>query len=149
MIRISSFILFFGLSLHICQLQAGEFAAIRINQDQMQWIDTGNGVKFTPVSGEEKTVGMYVFRVKFPPGYKNEPHYHTDERVVTVLAGTILVGFGKEFKESDMQAVSQGGIYTEPKNQPHYVWAKDGEVIIQVVGSGNSKRFSVSQEVPK
>ena len=29
-------------------------------------------------------------------------------------------------------------IWTEPAKQPHFVWAKDGEVIIQVIGNGPS-----------
>ena len=137
--------LLFGCSL----AQSGEFEAIRINESQFHWIDTGNGIKFTPITGEEKTDGMYVFRVKFPAGYKNEPHYHTDERVVTVVSGTMMVGYGKQFKESEMHAVLPGGIYTEPQRQPHYVWAKDGEVIIQVVGSGNSQRVSLTDDKPQ
>jgi quercetin dioxygenase-like cupin family protein len=90
---------------------------------------------------------MYVYRVKFEKGHKNEPHYHTDERVVTVLSGSIYVGFGEEFNESEMVKLSVGGVYTEPKKFPHYVWAKDDDVVLQVVGSGSSKRVSVNTKV--
>lgn len=33
-----------------------------------------------------------------------------------------------------MKVLLQGSIWTEPAREPHYVWVKDGEVVIQVVG---------------
>ena len=61
-----------------------------------------------------------------------------DERIVTILSGTLLVGYGEQFDESKMKALPAGGMFTEPAKQPHFVWAKDGEVVIQVVGHGPS-----------
>lgn len=126
---------------------AEEFNAVKTSSDELSWTKLGEKVWFSPITGNEKTPGMYVYRVKFEKGHKNEPHYHTDERVVTVLAGSLYVGFGKEFKESEMVKLSTGGTYTEPKKFPHYVWAKDQEVVLQVVGSGSSKRVSVNAKV--
>jgi hypothetical protein len=44
------------------------------------------------------------------------------------------MGYGDRFDESAMKALPAGSIWTEPAKQTHFVWAKDGEVIIQVVG---------------
>ncbi len=55
-----------------------------------------------------------------------------------VISGTLLVGYGEQFDESKMKALSPGSIWTEPANQPHFVWAKDGEVVIQITGNGPS-----------
>jgi len=33
-----------------------------------------------------------------------------------------------------MKALPAGSIWTEPAKQPHFAWAKEGEVVIQVVG---------------
>ena len=73
--------------------------------------------------------------------YPNKPVFARgldDERVGTVLSGTLLVGYGDRFDETNMKALGPGGVWTEPPRQPHYVWAKDGDVIIQVVGFGPS-----------
>jgi len=32
--------------------------------------------------------GIYVIRVKFPPGLMTRPHFHAEDRHATVLAGT-------------------------------------------------------------
>ena len=63
---------------------------------------------------------------------------HPDERIGMVISGTLLVGYGEQFDESKMKALSPGSIWTEPANQPHFVWAKDGEVVIQITGNGPS-----------
>jgi hypothetical protein len=46
------------------------------------------------------------------------------------------MGFGERFDETTMKVLPAGSIWTEPAKQPHYVWAKDGEVVIQVIGNG-------------
>ena len=66
------------------------------------------------------------------------PPRRADERVVTILSGTLLVGYGERFDESTMKALPAGSVFTEPAKQPHFVWAKDSEVVIQVVGQGPS-----------
>jgi hypothetical protein len=48
--------------------------------------------------------------------------------------GTLYMGFGEHFDEIAMKALQAGSICTEPRKQPHFVWAKDGDVVIQVVG---------------
>ena len=125
------------------QVMSGEFAPLRIQENEFSWSGEKDEVQFTAIAGEEATAGMYVFRVKFPAGYQNQPHYHTDERVVTVMSGELWVGYGEHFDAKSMIALGAGSVFTEPKNQPHYVWAKSTEVIIQVVGSGPSRRVLV------
>ena len=71
-------------------------------------------------------------------------HRHTvsgDDRLVIVISGTIQVGFSEQFDEEAMKALPQGSVWTEPMREPHYVWAKDGEVVIQVIG-GNGPSSS-------
>jgi quercetin dioxygenase-like cupin family protein len=65
-------------------------------------------------------------------------HFHPNSRIVTVLSGTMYFGYGKKFDEKKMKALPVGSIWTEPANQPHFTWAKDGEVLIQIIGSGPS-----------
>lgn len=86
--------------------------------------------------GAEKAAAPYVFRVKLMPGAKAFPHTHPDERVTTVLSGTLYVGFGTVFDEATAVAIPAGAVYVAPASQPHYVWAKDGMVSYQETGVG-------------
>jgi quercetin dioxygenase-like cupin family protein len=86
---------------------------------------------------------MYAYRVRFPSGFRNQPHFHPDDRIVTVISGTLHMGYGEQFDERKMKALPAGSIWTEPASEPHFVWAKDGEVVIQVIG-GNGPSATVS-----
>jgi len=108
-----------------------------VTPDELTWIKGPLAMRAV-IAGDDRKPGMYIFRAKFPANFKVEPHYHPDEKVNMVISGTLLVGYGEEFDESKMKALPAGSIWTEPASQPHFVWAKDGEVVIQVIGNGPS-----------
>jgi len=108
----------------------------RLTPDEMKWVLMPTGAYRANLAGDDKTVGMYVYRVRFPVNFRNQPHFHPEDRIVTVLSGTLHVGYGEQSNEGTRKALPAGSIWTEPAKQPHLVWAKEGEVIIQVVGNG-------------
>jgi hypothetical protein len=108
-----------------------------------------------PPSGPPQTVvlygdptkpGIFVSRVRFSTGWKDMPHWHPDEvRTVVVLSGTFYFGSGDKWDESKVRAYPAGTFYSEPSKAPHFTWAKDGEVIIQITGMGPSGKTFVQQ----
>ena len=85
-------------------------AATRLAVEEVKWEGDPSGVRRAYLVGDEKTPGMYAYRVRFPANHKVQPHFHPDERVVTVLSGTLFVGFGEVFDESAMKALPAGSI---------------------------------------
>jgi quercetin dioxygenase-like cupin family protein len=118
----------------------------KLNEIDLSWSENANRVSVASVSGNEQSNGMYIYRVKFPKGHKIMPHHHSDERVVTVISGSLYVGYGNVFDAAKMKKLVAGGLWTEPKESAHFVWAKDAEVELQVVGYGPSVRTSISVE---
>jgi quercetin dioxygenase-like cupin family protein len=114
--------------------QSDPLATARLVPDDFKWVRAPTGNDRANLVGDEQKTGMYVYRVRFTANAKVQPHFHPDERVVTVMSGTLYVGYGDRFDENAMKALPTGSIWTEPAKQPHFVWAKDGEVVIQVVG---------------
>ena len=106
----------------------------RLAPEELKWVVAPTGASRANLAGDDKKSGMYAYRAKFPANFRNQPHFHPDDRIVTVLSGTLHVGFGEQFDEGKMKALPAGSIWTEPAKQPHFVWAKNGEVIIQVIG---------------
>ena len=112
--------------------------------------------KAAPVAGAPQTAilygdptkpGVFVTRVKFSAGWKDQPHWHPDEvRTVAVLSGTFYFGNGDKWDESKMKPYPTGTFYSEPAKSPHYTWAKDGEVIIQVTGVGPTGKTFIPQQ---
>ena len=97
--------------------------------------------------GDPTKPGVFVSRVKFSAGWKDPPHWHPDEvRTVAVLSGTLYFGSGDRWDESKFKAYPAGTFYSEPSKAPHFSWAKDGEVIIQITGVGPSGKTFIPQD---
>ena len=118
--------------------QAELLQAVRVTPDELTWRPAWTGAEFAILAGDPQQAGVYVLCMRFPAGFQNPPHFHTDEPIVTIFSGTLLVGYGDKFDESTMKALPPGGMFTEPARQPHFVWARDGAVVIQIVGHGPS-----------
>ena len=87
--------------------------------------------------GNPTNPGLYVDRIKFSAGTKVMPHWHPDPvRTVLVLSGTLYFAVGEVFDEAKLTAYPAGTLYSEPPGTPHFAWAKDGEVILQVTAIG-------------
>ena len=138
-----------GFALFACvsSAQSDQLAPTRITAAEIKWEQGGpSGVQRAALVGSDKKSGMYVYRVRFPAGHRVQPHFHPDERVVTVISGSLSIGFGERFDESSMKDLSVGSVWTEPPKQPHFVFTKDG-VEFQVVGSnGPSANTPIEQK---
>jgi quercetin dioxygenase-like cupin family protein len=88
------------------------------------------------VLGREDESGTYAIRVVLKAGGRVPVHTHPDTRYSTVLSGTLYVGFGEVARDAAMVAVPAGAVYVAPANVPHYLWARDGEVVYQEAGQG-------------
>jgi quercetin dioxygenase-like cupin family protein len=124
-----------ALFVPIVSAQSEPLSTLRAAPDELEWSRTPGGAQRVNLVGDEQKPGMYVYRIRFPANFKVLPHFHPDERVITVLSGTMYVGYGERFDENTMKALPAGSIWTEPVKQPHFGWARDGEVVIQVIGS--------------
>jgi len=105
--------------------------------------------------GDPKNEGLYVTRTLIPKGAQTVPHFHSDSRMVTVLSGVCYYGRGEEFDESRTIPMPPGSFFTEPAGTPHFIWAKEGDVIVQTTAIGPSgtqivpaKKPNPSQGVP-
>ena len=95
--------------------------------------------------GDPTKPGLYVDRIKLSPGTKNMPHWHPDTvRTVLVLSGTLYFAVGEVFDETRLMAYPAGTLYSEPPGTPHFAWARDGEVILQVTAIGPTGNTPVS-----
>ena len=94
--------------------------------------------------GDPRAEGLYVTRTLIPKGAQTIPHTHPDSRTVTVLSGICYYGRGEVFDESQTIALPPGSFFTEPAGVPHFIWAKDGDVILQTTAIGPSGTQIVS-----
>ncbi|WP_237151033.1 cupin domain-containing protein [Pseudomonas sp. ADAK13] len=93
-------------------------------------------VKLSVLVGDPSKPAPYVVRVKVPNGTKLMPHTHPEDRIYTVMSGVFYIGFGTVFDSTKLVAYGPGSVVVLPANTPHFHWAKSGEYISQVYGTG-------------
>ena len=91
------------------------------------------------VIGDSSKPGFYVTRARFAPGRGSKPHYHDQDRYVTVIKGTWWTGKGDVYKPETMVSIKPGGFMFHPAGYHHYDEARDEEVIVQIMGPGPVK----------
>lgn len=117
---------------------AGTSTPAPITENKLNWISPPPipGLRFAWVRGSETHDGLYLLRVKLAKGALIPPHTHPDERNSTVLVGTLYTEFGESFDKNNLLAIQAGEVYTVPAGVPHFLLAKDGDVVYQETGVG-------------
>jgi quercetin dioxygenase-like cupin family protein len=77
-----------------------------------------------------------MVRVRVADRVKLLPHIHPEDRLYTVISGVFYIGSGKEFDPAKLTAYGPGSVVILPGNTPHFHWARSGEYVTQVTGTG-------------
>ena len=121
---------------------------VRVTADEVKWTDRPgyDGVKFAVVHGDPSKPGIYVIRAKFSPGAMTRPHWHPEERFVTVISGTWYTGEGDSFEPDKTVPLKAGSFMLHPAKGHHFDGAKDEEVVVQIIGIGPSNTTLIHPE---
>ncbi len=96
------------------------------------------GMSLASLAGGLDQPGLYAVRIRLPSQIRVQPHVHPDDRMVVVMAGTVLIGFGDRFDPAQMRPMPPGSFFVEPANTPHFAWVPGPDAIVQVSGIGPS-----------
>ena len=113
--------------------------AIAIRQaDELKWRDPTGALTVNQVVlfGDPTKPGFYMVMNRFKPDTFSRPHFHPNDRFITVIKGTWHVGTGNKWDKEATIAVKAGGAVTHFGQQVHYDGAKDEEVIVLITGEG-------------
>jgi quercetin dioxygenase-like cupin family protein len=98
-----------------------------------------DGSTQTVLMGDPSKPGWYVVQIAFGPGKGSRPHYHDQDRYVTVIKGTWYVALGPDadtYDPSKMTAMKPGSFVFHPAFGHHYDGAKDEEAVVRIMGMG-------------
>ena len=93
------------------------------------------GAKIAVLNGDPKAAGPFTIRLKFPTGFKVQPHTHPTAEHVTVLSGTLAMGSGPKFDEAAAHEMSAGAFSLMPAGMEHFAVCKS-ECVLQVHAMG-------------
>jgi quercetin dioxygenase-like cupin family protein len=107
--------------------------------DEIKWSQhpaLPKGAMRAVVYGDPTKPGPYVTRLRAPLGLKVLPHTHPEDRIYTVLSGTLYLGIGDTWDESKLVAYPQGTVLFLPAKLSHFQYSKSGEYLIQINAAG-------------
>jgi hypothetical protein len=106
--------------------------------DKVEWKRApGAGNENAVLVGDPSKEGLYVVLNKWLKGNNfSRPHFHPNDRFITVLKGTWWVGTGTKFDPDSTKAMPAGTFVTHFGKQVHYDGAKDEEAVLLIVGEG-------------
>jgi hypothetical protein len=112
-------------------------ALVYKSPDQIKWNTNPNsGASQAVLAGDPSKPGLYVVMVKWSPHHMSHPHFHPNDRFITVLSGTWWVGTGTKFDPDSTVPMPAGSFVTHFGKQVHYDGAKDVEAVLEIVGEG-------------
>jgi len=112
-------------------------AAIMIQKpDQIKWSTENNGAQNAVVLGDPTKPGLYIVLTKWTAGHMSHPHFHPNNRYITVLSGTWWVGTGRKYDPASTVPLPTGSFVTHYGKEVHYDGAKEGDTVLEIVGEG-------------
>ena len=103
---------------------------------EIPWRQTGTGQFQAPLFGDPNKPGPYGVLIKWLPGNYSRPHFHTTDRYAYVISGTWWKSDSRTYDPAKTYPYPAGSFVTDLAGKVHWDGAKDGEVVIEIVGMG-------------
>lgn len=114
----------------------GDFVIKRGDALDWQTSPSFPGIEFAILEGHPDEEGLYVIRARFSPGRFSKPHYHSTDRLVTVISGTWYAGTDASFDKDKTIPLGPGDFMKHPAGAVHYDGARDEVAIVEIRGMG-------------
>jgi hypothetical protein len=116
---------------------------------QIKWKRNAAGTNEVAVLyGDPAKPGLYVQLFKWLPGNMSRPHWHPNDRIITVIKGTWWVGTGDKFDPDSTVPLPTGSNAIHFGKEIHYDGAKDAEVWLLMSGEGPETATPASTPPP-
>ena len=123
-------------------------AVTSLPPDQFKWRDPFNKSPTNQVIlyGDPSKEGPYMVINRFSPGAFSRPHFHPNDRFITVLKGTWWVGTGPKFDTNATLPMPAGTFVTHFGRGIHYDGAKDEAAMVLITGMGPATSTRIKQD---
>jgi quercetin dioxygenase-like cupin family protein len=117
--------------------------------DQIPWsAPDARGSQNAVLVGDPNKPGFYAVMTKWTKGnHFSRPHFHPNDRFITVLKGTWYVGTGNKFDpDNGTMAIPAGSFVTHYGKQVHWDGAKDEDAVLLIMGEGPATSTLVEEQ---
>lgn len=109
--------------------------AISLPKD-IKWTESPSGARQAVLYGDPTKPGLYIVLTQWTPHHMSHPHFHPNDRFITVISGTWWVGTGTKYDPDTTTPVPAGSFVRHFGKQVHYDGAKDELVTLEILGEG-------------
>lgn len=116
--------------------------------DQIPWSKLdARGSQNAVLVGDPSKPGFYAVMTKWTKGnHFSRPHFHPNDRYITVLKGTWYVGTGNTFDpDNGTVGMPAGSFVTHFGKQVHRDGAKDDDAVLLIMGEGPATSTAVEE----
>lgn len=79
------------------------------------------GADIAILAGDLRRAGsLYAIRIRLRDAFVTPPHWHPQDEHITVLQGTLLLGFGRRFDPRKLRVLRPATHTVVPKRKPHF-----------------------------
>ncbi|MGA1742299.1 MAG: cupin domain-containing protein [Pseudohongiellaceae bacterium] len=108
-----------------------------LQADEIKWDESSNVLQQVVIHGNPNEEGLYILRARFPAGVTSLPHFHSQDRFVTVIEGTWYAGTDASHDINRTMAIPAGGYMVHPAGSVHFDGANsEAPVIVEIRGMG-------------
>ena len=118
---------------------------VRLTPDDLDWTIGEEGPDRVTIAGDPTQAGFYVIRVRFRAGTYSRPHYHPNDRHVTVISGVWYTGTGDEVNWDEAVPLYPGSYMLHPGGAVHWDGAMDEDVVVEIKGIGPAPSIPAGQ----
>lgn len=109
-----------------------------LTADSLAWTDAGSlprGALQVVLDGTLSRAGPFTVRLSLPAGFHVPPHYHASAERLTVLSGSIRLGYGDALDTAASRRLPAGAYAVNPAWLHHYSWTSE-PAVVQITGEG-------------
>jgi hypothetical protein len=111
----------------------------------VKWTKTATSERAV-IHGDPSKPGYYVVLQKWLPHNNSRPHYHPNDRYITVLSGTWWVQTGAKYDPAGFKPIPAGSFVVHAGKEIHYDGAKDEPCLLQIAGMGPETSVQAEQK---
>jgi hypothetical protein len=104
--------------------------------DKIKWVVGDNGADTAVLLGDPDKPGLYILLTKWHAHHMSRPHFHPNDRYITVLSGTWWVGTGTKYDPDSTVPMRPGSFVKHFGKQVHYDGGKAEDTVLGMVGQG-------------
>jgi len=120
--------------------------SIQLPKD-IKWVSNpAAGSEVAVLVGDPAKPGLYVELQKWLPHHNSRPHFHPNDRYITVISGTWWVNTGPKYDMASAKPIPAGSFVIHYGKEIHYDGAKDEACVLQIVGMGPATNTPAEQK---